>query len=152
MKIEQAVADDAEEIYAVQLRHFAGEPELSAIQKMENAWSLKQSLKTRIWLKAVWGNATIAGVTRGQDRGQIVYVDVLWVPDSARRSSLCVRLLRELEGRFPDRATFHARAAHRDAKRFDVYKKAGYLPLYEERKENGLLLRLYEKRLPDPQT
>ncbi|WP_276356636.1 GNAT family N-acetyltransferase [Cohnella caldifontis] len=149
MKIVQAAAGDTEEILSVQARHFACEPGLSAIQSMENAWSIEHSLKTRIWLKAE-RRGGIAGVVRGQDRGRIVYVDALWVPDFARRTELCVLLLGELEGRFPNRATFHVRAAHRNAKCFDVYKKAGYEAFYEERKENGILLRLYEKRLIAP--
>jgi hypothetical protein len=144
MKIVQATAEDAEEIHGIQIRYLEQQPDMTAMQKAESVSAIQHLLQERTCVKAV-EHGMIVGVARGHARGKSVFIDALWVPDFTVRQKLCVRLLLELERQFSERSVFHIRAVHRDVKCFRVYTNAGYSHIYDERRDNGVILRLYEK-------
>lgn len=145
MRIVWATIEDAETLHALQSRFLLYEVEVASIIKAEDLAAIRHSLENRVCLIAVHRGVAF-GAVRAQDRGHLVYVDSLWVPEMAKRPSIGTLLLLELEKRFAaKRRLYQIRAIHSDAKSYRAYDKAGYGLGYEEKRPDGLILRLYEK-------
>ncbi|WP_135554347.1 hypothetical protein [Paenibacillus cymbidii] len=144
MKIANAAVDAAEIVHALQIRYLLSDPEVAKVAKIEDLAAVRHSIPRRTCLIAEHRGVAL-GAIRAQDRGGFVYIDALWVPDFVRRLPLCALLLLELETRFAPKRTYQLRAIHGDARCHNAYVRAAYAPVYEERRADGLLLRLYEK-------
>lgn len=144
MKIADATVDAAEIVHTLQIRYLLADPAVAKVAKIEDLAAVRHSLANRACLIAEH-RGVVLGAIRAQDRGGFVSIDALWVPDFARRLPLCALLLLELETRFAPKRTYRVRAIHGDPRCHKAYVQAAYAPVYEERRADGLLLRLYEK-------
>ncbi|MFC5404589.1 hypothetical protein [Cohnella soli] len=147
MRIVRATAEDAETLHALQSRHLQYDAQVAKIAKSEDTGVIKHSLKGRIALIAKHRGVPL-GAIRARDRGRFVYIDALWVPDMTRRPSIGILLLLTLEESFPPDRHYQVRAVHGDPASYRVYGKAGYRLVFEDKRPDGLALRLFEKGAP----
>ena len=147
MRIVRATVEDAETLAALLARYLQHDAQVAKVAKPEETAAIRHSLEHRIALIANHRGIAL-GAIRAQDRGRVVYVDALWVPDMARRPSVGVLLLLALEESFPGNRHYQVRAIHGDPKSYRVYAKAGYRLVFEDPRPDGLVLRLFEKGAP----
>lgn len=147
MRIVRATAEDADTLASLHARYLQHDPQVAVIAKPEEPGAVRHSLENRISLIAQHRGIAL-GAVRAQDRGRVVYVDALWVPDMARRPSIGVLLLLSLEESLPGNRYYQVRAVHGDARSYRVYAKAGYRLVFEDKRPDGLILRLFEKGGP----
>lgn len=147
MRIVRAAAEDADTLAALHARYLQHDAQVAAIAKPEEPSAVRHSLEHRIALIAKHRGIAL-GAIRAQDRGRVVYIDALWVPDIARRPSIGVLLLLALEECLPADRHYQVRAIHGDPRSYRVYAKAGYRLVFEDRRPDGLVLRLFEKGVP----
>ncbi len=144
MRIFDATGGDAELLHDVQARSLLADPRISRIVPLEDVASIRHSTRLCVCLIAEHRGVAL-GAIRAQDRGGLVYIDALWVPRTAKHASLRALLLLALEARFPINRIYQVRAFHGDPQCYRAYGMAGYTLAYEDEREDGLLLRLYEK-------
>ena len=148
IQIEDASIHDAEEILELQKAAFLGQAQIynnfrlpPLVQTIE---SIKQEFASKSFLKAIHNNQIIASV-KFQQSGNIVHIDRLIVHPTFQNQGVGTCLMRTLEDKFPNGATFQLFTGEKSNRNVHLYTKLGYQVLRKETTEQGIMLAHMEK-------
>lgn len=148
MLIEKAGMEDTEEILALQKAAYASEGRLYGdltlpplIQTIEE---IRVDFERQLVLKAV-EEGKIEGSVRARTKEGRCLIGRLIVRPDSQDQGIGMRLMREIEGRFPQAESFRLFTGHRSDKALHIYGKLGYREYRTEYVHERLTLIYLEK-------
>lgn len=140
--VSRANIDDLEEILNLQKLAFISEAELYNDYNIEplkqTIASVREDFKIHIFLKAVCNNK-IVGSVKGRETDGYCWIGKLIVHPEFQNKGIGRRLMREIEGLFPNIKQFQLYTGNRSQKNIHLYESLGY-------KKQGLLK---DEKTPD---
>lgn len=150
MKIEQATADDAAEILALQKLAYLGEAELyndfTIPPLTQTLGEITAEFPRRVFLKAVEGGMIIGSV-QGFQVGDTCQVGRLMVHPERQGEGIGTRLMAAIEAAFVDVEQFELFTGHKSVANIRLYERLGYSVFRTEAMTPALTLVFMEKRI-----
>jgi len=144
--IKKASLKDASDILHVQMAAFESEGKLyndfTISPLVETIEQVVKDFDTHIILKSVLNNGQLVGSVRGVMQGDICWLSRLSVLPEYQKKGIGTNLMLEIEKCFPKACRYELAAGSKSYGNINLYKKLGYEPLEEIKKNNVILLRM----------
>jgi ribosomal protein S18 acetylase RimI-like enzyme len=150
--IREAVPADAPVILAIQQEAFVPASQrykdLKLPPLLETVEDVQHDIQEHLVLVAEDREGRLVGSVRGRVTGACVYVGRLVVDPPSQRRGIATRLMRELEGRFPDAESFELFTGGLNEPGMGLYLKLGYVETRRESQSELLEIVYLRKARP----
>jgi ribosomal protein S18 acetylase RimI-like enzyme len=135
--IGRATAVDAPEILALQKIVYQNEAELyddwSLTPLRQTLEEMRRDFETRVFIKAVVGGKVVGSIRGYMVEGATAHVSRLIVHPYFWRRGIGTKLVREIEGCFPQARRFETFMGEKSRHTMEPYQRLGYQPVRQEK-------------------